>query len=321
LPTRDKGIELDTPTQIPFETTSLYPLSQPSSPNTPTYVPTIAVIKRYLVVQSISGITVQKANTEEFMNAFKTITATSFGPGVTMTNININKITAISGRRTLLQSDPLGVSVAYVLTATNSDVATLRANINSAISSGAFTAAMVNNGYPAAVSSDQVILLDITDATNPTSNPTTHPKVLSVGGIAGVVIGGFFFIFFLAMSMYFLCFRRKNGSKDAPVYPIDGQDGGHSLGDFKDSDGEVFYGSNPMYTNRLEGLGPYPNRLEGGEDNTRGTEDNHLHCIFFCYLNFCGFLTEFMNLILYTHMMSMRVYVPFVVLLHFIAVN
>jgi hypothetical protein len=154
-------------------------------PYTPTYLPTLVVIKTYLVVQSVSGMTVQQATSEEFKEVFKMITASAFGAGVDTANIDIKEITAISGGRMLLQPDLLGILVAYVITVTNSDNATLSANINSAIGSGNFTTALEQNGYPAAIARAPVILIDITDAADRTSIPTASPRILSVGGIVG----------------------------------------------------------------------------------------------------------------------------------------
>lgn len=169
----------------PNITPSKMPTAHSILPHTPTYLPTLVVIKKYLVFQSVSGIPVQQATNEKFKEVFKVITASAFGAGVNTVNINIKEITARSGGRMLLQPDLLGISVAYVITVTNSDNATLSVNINSAIGSGNFTTALVQNGYPAAIAQTPVILIDITDAVNHISTPTKSPRTLSVGGIVG----------------------------------------------------------------------------------------------------------------------------------------
>jgi hypothetical protein len=100
-------------------------------------------------VQTVTGVSLQQANTPAFIDSFKTITATSMGGHVTPAKIVVGAITAVSGRRVLLQS---GVSVAYTVTVINTNATTLNTNLNAAISGGSFTAALVSSGYPAATS-------------------------------------------------------------------------------------------------------------------------------------------------------------------------
>jgi hypothetical protein len=214
----------------PSAAPTLNPSQSPILPGTPTFAPTAAVVTVLAGTQSISGVTLQQANflsdgVNIFKESFKTILGNSLSGGVKPSDINIIEITAFSLRRVLLQS---GVLVAYNVTVINTDAAVLNTNLNTAISDGTFTAALVSEGYPAAASGTPVTLINVTPTVSPSSIPSQSPTVvsqqtnknaaaLSAGGIAGVVIGGFVFLCLVAIGIYFLLRRKVR-----PSYTISG---------------------------------------------------------------------------------------------------
>ena len=130
-----------------------------------------------------------------FANAYKASTVSSLKGGVTVDNIVITDIKSTPNRRLLFEN---GVVISSIITVANTNMSIFSRNLNNAITSGQFTAALVSNGFPDSSANALAVVVDIT-----TAAPTSSPNILSVtsktdglsrlssGAAAGIAVGVF----------------------------------------------------------------------------------------------------------------------------------
>lgn len=149
----------------------------------------------FFSLQTISGVTLDVANSPSFRDAYKLSTISSLKGGVTIDNIEITSITSTANRRKVLEDE---VVISSSVTIANTNMGIFSRNLNDAITGGQFTAALVSNGFPDSSASALAVIVDIT-----TAAPTSSPNLLSVsskmdglsrlsgGAAAGIAIGVF----------------------------------------------------------------------------------------------------------------------------------
>lgn len=130
-------------------------------------------------------------------------------------DIIITDIKASDGRRSLLAA---GVVISSTVAVPNADTAVLNSNLNSAITTGTFTQALVADGYPLASASTAATLIDTTSSA-PTASPTSdgneksEKKAFPPGAAAGIAVGLFCALCITAALVYYFVFRKKDDGK------------------------------------------------------------------------------------------------------------
>lgn len=123
----------------------------------------------------------------------------------------ITDISSTSGRRALLAGE---IVISSAIAVVNADPVAIQANLNTAISSGAFTQALVADGFTTAAASTVASLVDTTSS-SPTAAPTSEPnekKAFPTGSAVGIAIGCFAAICIMCGSVYFFFCRKKEES-------------------------------------------------------------------------------------------------------------
>lgn len=138
---------------------------------------------------------------------------------ITEDDIVITDIKATENRRSLLAA---GVEISSAVAVVNADPAALTSNLNTAISSGAFTQALVADGYPSASASAVATVVE----TSPTAAPTPGPekKAFPTGSAVGIAFGLFAAICLFGTGIYYFFFRAK--SADVPAKDERGEEFG-----------------------------------------------------------------------------------------------
>ena len=129
-------------------------------------------------------------------------------------DMRINRVAANGPFKKLLSS---GVTISSAMVVSNSNVTLLSSYLNKAILSGAFTADMVNSGYPTASAEVSALMIDTS-----TASPSSMPSHLTIsyawrtsivannGAIIGITVGTFIVLCVLSIGIIIYCARAKS---------------------------------------------------------------------------------------------------------------
>jgi len=176
--------------------------------NPPTPGPTAPQVTQVQETQTLQGVDVTTASTPAFKAALITTVAASLG--VNPSAVTVLSVVAARRRRLLA-----GVAVTYSVTTTAMAVTTLNAKLATAITTGAFTAALVaSSGVTTVAATAPPTFVDY----SPTAAPTTVPPPAAAAGasgggsatgaIAGGVAGGVVALLLLG-GLGFVMYRRS----------------------------------------------------------------------------------------------------------------
>jgi hypothetical protein len=149
----------------------------------------------------------ETAKSKTFISAYKKGAIKAMKADITEDDIVITDIKATDGRRSLLAA---GIEISSAVAVTNADPAALTTNLNTAITTGAFTQALVADGFPSATASAVAAVVE----TSPTAAPTSGPesKKYPTGSAVGIAIGGFVGICIICCAIYYFFCKSKDES-------------------------------------------------------------------------------------------------------------
>ena len=156
----------------------------------------------------------------EFIFAFKTSYIESMKLTMPINDIKISRVAANHIGKKLLGE---GVTISSAMVVLNSNVTLLSSYLNEAIRSGAFTADMVNKGFPTASAEVSALMTD-TSTASPSSMPThltityawRSSQDMSDIAIIGIIIGCFVLLCILSSSIIFYRARSKSRGYNGP---------------------------------------------------------------------------------------------------------
>lgn len=132
---------------------------------------------------------------------------------ISIDNFIITDIKSSGGRRAMLAAE---IVISSAVAVNNADPAALKTNLNTAITDGAFTQALVADGFTTAAASSVASLVDTT-STSPTAAPTSGPKEeekpFPPGSAAGIAIGLIAFIGIVCGLVYYFVLRKRDSGK------------------------------------------------------------------------------------------------------------
>ena len=163
--------------------------------------------------QTVSGVSLETAKSRTFISAYKKGAIKSMKANITEDDIVITDIKSTEVRRTLLAT---AIEISSAVAVANVDPVALKTNLNTAIANGAFTQALVADGYTSATASAVATLVDTT-STSPTAAPTNGPgkKTYPTGSAVGIAIGGFIGLCIICCASFYFCCKAK--SETGPV--------------------------------------------------------------------------------------------------------
>jgi hypothetical protein len=157
----------------------------------------------------------ETAKSKSFISAYKKSAIKSMKADISEDDIIITDIKFSAGRRALLAS---GVVISSAVAVPNADPAALKSNLNTAITTGAFTQALVADGYPAASANAVATVVDTTSSA-PTPSPKSdgkeekNEKAFPAASIAGITVGLFCAVGITLGLVYYFVIRKTDDGK------------------------------------------------------------------------------------------------------------